>query len=170
MKNSADRGRRITPSSICRILHILGKPNSIIIVFLLIQNISKFKNRLKHATVLLKSKLMLETRDSIFASWSSNASSFRMRGSRCLEFRSSRIQRARFSERMMLYSHEAVQIFALSISACGAVFESSGFAKLSISLNWCFHFWRFILHVQCMQPLLATFQDFQVRSAIHSVN
>ena len=172
MKNSADRGRWITPSSICRILHILGKPNSIIIVFLLIQNISKFKNRLKHATVLLKSKLMLETRDSIFASWSSNASSFRMRGSRCLEFRSSRIQKARFSERMMLYSHVAVQIFAPSISAvrCGAVFESSGFAKLSISLNRCFHFWRFILHLQCMQPLLATFQDFQVRSAIHSVN
>ena len=170
MKNSADRGRWITPSSICRILNILGKPNSIIIVFLLFQNISKFKNRLKHATVLLKSKLMLETRDSIFASWSSNASSFRMRGSRCLKFRSSRIQKARFSERMMLYSHVAVQIFAPSISACGAVFESSGFAKLSISLNWCFHFWRFILHVQCMQPLLATFQDFQVRSAIHSVN
>ena len=172
MKNSADRGRWITPSSICRVLHILGKPNSIIIVFLLIQNISKFKNRLKHATVLLKSKLMLETRDSIFASWSSNASSFRMLGSRCLEFRSSRIQKARFSERMMLYSHVAVQIFAPSISAvrCGAVFESSGFAKLSISLNQCFHFSRFILHVQCMQPLLATFQDFQVRSAIHSVN
>ena len=89
---------------------------------------------------------MLETRDSIFASWSSNASSFRMRGSRCLEFRSSRIQKARFSERMMLYSHVAVQIFAPSISACGAVFESSGFAKLSISLNRCFHVWRFILH------------------------
>ena len=68
MKNSADRGRWITPSSICRILHILGKLNSIIIVFLLIQNISKFKNRLKHATVLLKSKLILETQDSIFAS------------------------------------------------------------------------------------------------------
>ena len=170
MKNSADRGRWITPSSICRVLHILGKPNSIIIVFLLIQNISKFKNRLKHATVLLKSKLMLETRDSIFASWSSNASSFRMRGSRCLEFRSSRIQKARFSERMMLYSHVVVQIFAPLISAWGAVFESSRFAKLSISLNRCFHFWRFILHVQCMQPLLATFQDFQVRSASHSVN
>ena len=170
MKNSAARGRWITPSSICRILHILGKPNSIIIVFLLIQNISKFKNRLKHATVLLKSKLMLETWDSIFASWSSNASSFRMRGSRCLEFRSSRIQKARFSKRMMLYSHVAVQIFAPSISTCSAVFESSGFTKLSISLNRCFHFWRFILYVQCMQPLLATFQDFQVRSAIHSVN
>ena len=52
MKNSADRERWITPSSICRILHVQGKPNSIIIVFLLIQNISKFK----------KSKLMLETR------------------------------------------------------------------------------------------------------------
>ena len=38
------------------------------------------------------------------------------------EFRGSRIQEARFSERTMLYSHVAVQIFALSISACGAVF------------------------------------------------
>ena len=67
---------------------------------------------------------MFETRDSILASRSSNASSFEMRGSRHLEFRGSRIQiqEARFSERTMLYSHVAVQIFPLSISACGAVF------------------------------------------------
>ena len=66
--------------------------------------------------------LMFETRDSILASWSSNASSFKMRGSRHLEFRGLRIQEARFSERTMLYSHVAVQIFAPSISACGEVF------------------------------------------------
>ena len=42
MKNSADR--------ICRILHILRKPNSII-VLLFLQNNSKFKNKLKHANL-----------------------------------------------------------------------------------------------------------------------
>ena len=59
MKNSADRGgcydvihrgqrpRWITPSEICRILHIPRKPNSIF-VLLFLQNNSKFKNRLKH--------------------------------------------------------------------------------------------------------------------------
>ena len=45
MKNSA---RWITPAKICRILHILRKPNSII-VLLFIQNNSKFKNKLKCA-------------------------------------------------------------------------------------------------------------------------
>ena len=42
MKYSADR--------ICRILHILRKPNSII-VLLFLQNNSKFKNKLKHANL-----------------------------------------------------------------------------------------------------------------------
>ena len=42
MKNSADQGPRwITLSEICRILHILRKPNSII-ALLFIQNISPF--------------------------------------------------------------------------------------------------------------------------------
>ena len=46
MKNSAEQGgvirpRWITPSEICRILHILRKPNSII-ALLFIQNISPF--------------------------------------------------------------------------------------------------------------------------------
>ena len=45
MKNSADQGGRrprwITPSEICRILHILRMPNSII-ALLFIQNISSF--------------------------------------------------------------------------------------------------------------------------------
>ena len=58
MKNSADqggfihRGRRprwITPSKICRILHIVQKPNSII-ALLFIQNITPF---LKEFTILL---------------------------------------------------------------------------------------------------------------------
>ena len=47
------RGRMpgcITPSEICRILHILRKPNSII-VLLFLQNNSKFKNKLKHANL-----------------------------------------------------------------------------------------------------------------------
>ena len=35
-----------------------------------------------------------------------------------------RIEEARFSERTMLYSHVAVQIFTPSISACGAVFSN----------------------------------------------
>ena len=39
-----------------------------------------------------------------------------------LEFRSSRIQEAKFSERTILYSHVAAQIFALLISACSAEF------------------------------------------------
>ena len=42
--------RWITPSEICRILHILRKPNSII-VLLFLQNNSKFKNKLKHANL-----------------------------------------------------------------------------------------------------------------------
>ena len=47
----ARRLRWITPSSsICRILHILRKPNSII-VLLFLQNNSKFKNKLKHANL-----------------------------------------------------------------------------------------------------------------------
>ena len=46
------RGRRrrwITPSEICRILHILPQPNSII-ALLFIQNNSNFKNKLKMLT------------------------------------------------------------------------------------------------------------------------
>ena len=39
-----------------------------------------------------------------------------------IESRWSRIQEAKFSKRTMLYSHLAIQIFTLSISACGAVF------------------------------------------------
>ena len=38
------------PSEICRILHILRKPNSIM-VLLFLQNNSKFKNKLKHANL-----------------------------------------------------------------------------------------------------------------------
>ena len=43
MKNSADRGgcyapQPITPSSICRILHILPKPNSIIANYIINYN------------------------------------------------------------------------------------------------------------------------------------
>ena len=150
MKNSADRGRWITPSSICRILHILGKPNSIIIVFLLIQNISKFKSRLKHATVLLKSKLMLETRDSSFASWSSNASSFRMRGSRCLEFRSSRIQKARFSERMMLYDLSYMYSVCSLCSPRSKIFRFARQVILWIKLVvvLCKSWWR-LRHLSC---------------------
>ena len=53
IKNSEDRGgcyppRPKTPSSICRILHILRKTNSTIALSFL-QNNSKFKNKLKHA-------------------------------------------------------------------------------------------------------------------------
>ena len=58
MKNSADlgecypqRGRRprwITPSEICRILHILRKPNSIIALLWIIQNISPFLKEFRH--------------------------------------------------------------------------------------------------------------------------
>ena len=36
------RPRWITPSEVCRILHILGNPNSIIALLLFIQNISSF--------------------------------------------------------------------------------------------------------------------------------
>ena len=42
------RPRRITPSKISTILHMIRKPNSII-VSLLIQNNSQFKTQLKHA-------------------------------------------------------------------------------------------------------------------------
>ena len=44
------RSRWITPSEICRTLHILLKPNSII-VLLFFQNNSKFKNKLKDANL-----------------------------------------------------------------------------------------------------------------------
>ena len=44
------RPRWITPSEICRILHILRSSNSII-VLLFLQNNSKFKNKLKHANL-----------------------------------------------------------------------------------------------------------------------
>ena len=50
MKNSADWGGCYPPCSICGILHILEKPNSINIL-LLIQNIAKFKNKLKRANL-----------------------------------------------------------------------------------------------------------------------
>ena len=46
------RGRRlrwITPSEICRILHILRKPNSIIIALLFIRNISPFLKEFRHS-------------------------------------------------------------------------------------------------------------------------
>ena len=49
MKNYGDRGgsyRRITPSEISIILHMIRKPNSII-VLLFIQNNSQFKNKAK---------------------------------------------------------------------------------------------------------------------------
>ena len=62
----------------------------------------------------LKNKLTLDIRNSRLDPRVSKLERF--------EFRGSRIQEARFSERTMLYSHIAVQIFAPSISACGAVF------------------------------------------------
>ena len=50
MKNYADQGGWITPSEICRIIHILRKPNSII-VLLFLQINCKYKNKLKHANL-----------------------------------------------------------------------------------------------------------------------
>ena len=50
MKNSADQGRcypQSSESEICRILHILRKPNSII-ALLFIQNISPFLKEFRH--------------------------------------------------------------------------------------------------------------------------
>ena len=50
MKNSADQGGLplwITPTEICRILHIFQKPNSVI-ALLFIQNISLFLKELHH--------------------------------------------------------------------------------------------------------------------------
>ena len=58
MKNSADQGGcypqkpkaevNNTHSEICRILHILRKPNLIIIALLFIQNISSFLKEFRH--------------------------------------------------------------------------------------------------------------------------
>ena len=64
--------------------------------------------------LLLKNKLMLDVRNSRLDPRVSKLERF--------EFRGSIIQEARFSERTVLYSHIAVQIFVPSISACGAVF------------------------------------------------
>ena len=72
--------------------------------------------------------LKLETRSSHLEVWMLRVSRCKDRVSRhedqVLSFNDQgwRIQEARFSERTMLYSHVAVQIFAPSISACGAVF------------------------------------------------
>ena len=79
-------------------------------------------------TVPLKSKLALKARNSRLNPRVSKLKRFEFRDVRIesrvsmIEDRGSRIQEARFSERTMLYSHVAVQIFAPSISACGAVF------------------------------------------------
>ena len=70
MKNSVDRRPRwITPFSICRILHILRKPNSMI-VLLFLQNNSKYKNKLKHANFgRCKFISIIEEFTLIVASW-----------------------------------------------------------------------------------------------------
>ena len=104
----------------------------------------------------------LETRDSILTSRSSNASSFEMRRSSLetrgssLEFRWSRIQEARFSERTMLYSHVAIQIFVPSISACSAVFCNCWNCRVRQSFNKC----KSIFSVSKIYPVCTVYVAF----------
>ena len=83
-----------------------------------------------HFTVLLKGKLTLDHRSSRLDPRVMKLERFKFRDAR-IESRDARINsrasmiedwEARFSERMMLYSHIAIHVFAPSISACGAAF------------------------------------------------
>ena len=77
------------------------------------------KKRPLHAgyTVPLKSKLTLAARNSRLDPRVSKLQRFEFRDAR-IESQVSMIKEAWFSERTMLYSHVAIEIFALSISAC----------------------------------------------------
>ena len=70
MKNSADQGgcypRWITLSEICRILHILRKPNSII-ALLFIQNISPFLMEFRCFALCFSAHQKSQSRPQVFS-------------------------------------------------------------------------------------------------------